>query len=184
MAPRGRPPKPLEMHRRNGNPSKKKLPARSATVSLASATEVPPVPLSLGQVGRALWQDIWDGPAQVWLARDVDGIRITTVCRLADDIDLYRQLIDAMGPALEEPIITAAGVITGHLRVMANPVVKMLRDAEKGMDRELSALAFDPVSRSRLGLAEVKRQSIIEHLLRGTDVTGEAIEIASDDPVA
>jgi P27 family predicted phage terminase small subunit len=140
--------------------------------------------MELGENGRARWRQLWGGPAQAWLARDIDVVRVTTVCQLTDDISTYRRLLAAMGPVLEEPIVTPTGAITGEVRVVANPLVKMTRDAEKNLDRELSTLGFDPVSRSRLGLAEVKRRSILEQLneptSNGAVIDAEVVEIAAD----
>lgn len=183
----GRPPKPIEVHRRNGNPSRKKLPDKDQTTALEPATAVPPVPIALGEMGRGMWTHIWSGPAQVWLSPQVDGIRVRTVCQLSDDIASYQADIETMGNLLEEPIVTPTGIIAGQ-RIVPNPLVKMRNEALKLLDRELTSLAFDPVSRSRLGLAEVKRQSVLEELLgrrsgSGSDgqvIQAEIIEIAAD----
>jgi hypothetical protein len=44
---------------------------------------------------------------------------------------------------------------------------RSLRDLDKQIIAELSALGFDPSSRARLGLAEVKAQSTLERLRHG-----------------
>ncbi len=70
--------------------------------------------------------------------------------------------------------------------IVANPAVLLLRKAESQLEKELSSLGFNPPARSRLGLAEVKRVSIIEqfHSQRtGTDDildAEEVIDIAPD----
>lgn len=185
MAARGRPPTPLEVKRRNGNPGKRSLPSKNETVSLEPVVGVPPVPITLSESGRAMWSHIWSGPAQMWLSPQVDTIRVTTVCQLADDIGGYQADIETMGTLLEEPIVTPTGVVVGE-KIVPNPLVKMRNDALKLLDRELTSLAFDPVSRSRLGLAEVKRRSKLEELLERRQGSGEevieadAIDIASD----
>lgn len=184
MARTGRPPKPLEQKRLAGNPGKRALPAKADTLALAAAADVPPVPTSLGEHGRAKWSEIWSGPAKSWLARDVDQTRVLTVCQLVDDIAEYRRLIKGMGPVLLESVVTPSGAVTGEKKVVPNPLVRMLRDAEKNLDRELTTLAFDPVSRSRLGYTEVKTASIVEQLLSGQEaasfIEAEIIEIAPD----
>jgi P27 family predicted phage terminase small subunit len=189
MARTGRPPKPIEQKRRAGNPGKRALPKPSQMLALAPADKAPPVPMTLQATGRRLWADIWGGPAKVWLARDVDFVRVSTVCHVSDEIATLRNAVVKLGPLLEEPIITPTGVVTGETKVVANPAVKMLRDAEKSLREDLTALGFDPVSRARLGLAEVKRQSILEQLLSGDNrhdqageiIEAEVIEIAADD---
>lgn len=190
MARTGRPSKPIEVKRRNGNPGKRPLPAANSTVALTPADAAPPVPMTLSETGRGMWAYIWEGPARQWLAPQIDVVRVQTVCQLADDIAQYQADIKKLGTLLEEPIVTPTGTIVGE-RFVANPLVKMRNDALKILDRELTSLAFDPVSRSKLGLAEVRRQSKLEELLgRRNDANGdqnqgeiadaEVIEIASD----
>lgn len=188
MAPTGRPPKPLEVKRRNGNPGKRALPAQSETTALEPADSVPPVPMTLAETGRGMWTHIWSGPAKAWISPQLDFIRVQTVCQLSDDIASYQADIASVGTLLEEPIVTPTGVIVGQ-KIVPNPLVKMRNDALKLLDRELTSLAFDPVSRARLGLAEVKRQSVLEGLLSrrenpqgpaGEIIDAEVIEIASD----
>ena len=132
---------------------------------------------------------VWTG-GQQWLSPRVDAIRVETVCRLLDEIALYREHVVRLGPVLEEPIVTPSGkVVEDSARFVPNPAVKMLRDCEKQLDRELSALGFDPSSRSKLGLAEVKKRSILETLGLGPArpeptqadiVDAEVIDIAPD----
>ena len=153
-------------------------------MALAPADQVPPVPTSLGEHGRAKWAQIWSGPAQSWLARDVDQVRVMTVCSIIDDVAEYRRLIKGMGPILLETQVSPSGAILPEKKVVPNPLVKMLRDAERNLDRELTTLAFDPVSRARLGYTEVKKQSLIEQLIKGIDsdeiYDADIIEIAAD----
>ena len=178
MARTGRPPKPIEQKRRTGNPGRRPLPANA--VALRPADGVPPVPIDLKEHGRASWTTIWSSPAQAWLSPQVDVIRVHTVALLVDEIADYQRHVNAMGPVLEEPIVTPSGIVVdGAARFVPNPAVRMLRDAQKQLDRELSALGFDPTSRSRLGLAEVKRESILQKLLdgdRARDAGGEIID--------
>lgn len=186
----GRPPKPIEQKRRTGNPGKRQLPSRRETVALEPADGIPPVPISLGEHGRNLWAYIWGGPAKAWLSPQVDVLRVTTVCQLQDDIAGYQRDIARMDTLLEEPIVTPAGVLAG-IRIVPNPLIKLRNDALKLLDREQSALGFDPVSRSRLGLAEVKIKSKLEELLGRRQAASEAnedpiidaevIDIAADD---
>lgn len=187
MARTGRPPKPIEVKRRNGNPGQRKLPDPSKTIALQPADGIPPVPMTLAESGRGMWTTIWSGPAKAWLAPSVDALRVQTVCQLSDDIAGYHRDIVTMGTLLEEPIVTPTGQVVGQ-KIVANPLVKMRNDALKILDRELTSLAFDPVSRSRLGLAEVKRQSKLEELLgrrnEGTQeesIEADIIDIAADD---
>lgn len=163
MARTGRPPKPLEVKRRNGNPGKRALPAQSATIALEPVTETPQVPAHLDDAGSDAWVRIWQSPARAWLSPQVDFIRIETICNLVDDITKYRAMVNEMGPIIVETI--TANNAQFDTKIVANPLVKMLRDAEKQLDKELSAIGFDPTARARLGLAEVRRQSKLEELM-------------------
>jgi P27 family predicted phage terminase small subunit len=151
----------------------------SSTVALEPAIGVPPVPLDLEQLGRATWGVIWSSPARHWLSPQLDGpMRVHTVCRLADEIHDLGEIVQKLGAVLAEPLVTPAGHVVGE-RIVPNPAVKMLRDAEKQLDRELSALGFDPSSRARLGLAEVKTRNLLERL--GGDDDADIIDIAADE---
>lgn len=164
MARTGRPPKPLEEKRRTGNPGKRKLPPTEATVTLLPATGPVEPPTTLQEVGRELWDRIWSGPARRWLSPEIDGLRVLTVCHLHDEAERYRNMIRQMGPVILETVTTSSGQQLAEKRVVKNPIVAMLRDVEKNLDRELSQLGFDPVARARLGLAEIKAASKLEEL--------------------
>jgi phage terminase small subunit len=106
---------------------------------------------------------------------------VETVCHLSDEAATYRRLIHTAGPLLKEPIVTPSGAVVGN-RIVPNPAVAMLRKVEAQMERELSNLGFNPVARSRLGLAEVKARSILEDLISGsTEVAAQVIDIAADE---
>ena len=181
--PAGRPPKPLELKRRLGNPGKRPLPKQSQTVALEPARGTPPVPLDLSDHARGIWQMIWESPAQAWLSPQLDApMRVKTVCQLLGDIHDLREQIRALGWLLSEPITTPLGVVVGE-SIKPNPAVKMLRDAETRLDKELTALGFDPTSRSKLGLAEIKKRSILESFNRQSEpdyIEAEVIDIAPD----
>lgn len=181
MARTGRPPKPIELKRRTGNPGKRALPSGTATLAPVERGG-PPVPMSLEPTGRAAWATLWVG-ASSWLSPQLDVIRVETVCRIVDEIVELREAITKLGRLLTEPIVTPNGTVVGE-RVVPNPAVRMLRDAEKQLDKELSQLGFDPTSRSRLGLAEVKKQSILDGLYgdrRSEEVVeADIIDIAPD----
>ena len=69
----GRPPKPLEVHRRNGNPSRKKLPDRSETITLVPVTDT--VPMTLGPQGREVYRRAVDLAS--WLS-ELDRVALRT----------------------------------------------------------------------------------------------------------
>lgn len=158
--PAGRPPKPVEEKRRLGNPGRRPLPEPLSYLPAVSGTPKVPVGLKIG--GKRLWTQIYDA-ARVWVS-DLDQAEVEVACRLFDDIASYRRLVTKHGPLLEEPITTPTGVEVG-IRLVANPAVKMLRDAEKQWQSCMADLCIPPAARARLGLAQVKAQSKLEEIL-------------------
>lgn len=143
-----RPPKPLEQKRLTGrSPGRdsggRKLPEVSTVVALPMADGVPDPPSDLLLDGRRLWDRAW-GAAITWLSPDSDMETVEQACRLADDVAAARKRYRATTDPSD-----------GRLVVQLS---KSLADA-------LSALGFDPTSRSRLGVAEVKRASALEQLI-------------------
>jgi len=141
--PAGRPPKPAELKRITGNPGKRPLPDLAVITTLPMAHTTPEPPADLGKDGVALWNAAW-GEAISWLSPTSDAHAIENAARLADDVASARQKYRAtLEPA------------DGRLLVHLN----------KAFVDSLSSLGFDPTSRSRLGVAEVKKISAIDKLL-------------------
>ena len=139
----GRPPKPTELKRITGNPGKRPLPALSVVTPLPMAHSIPQPPATLGEDGIALWNQAW-GAAITWLSPQSDFQAIENAAKLADDLAFARKKYRA---TLEPG--------DGRLLVHLN----------KAFVDSLSSLGFDPTSRSRLGVAEVKAISAIDKLL-------------------
>jgi len=99
-------------------------------------------PLELS--GAALWDRVWNG-AQLWLSNRTDIELVQLVCEQLDERDLLRAFV------LEN-------MEAWHERAA-------LRQLEKDIASNLGQLGFSPAERTRLGLAEVKRQSKLEELM-------------------
>jgi len=128
----GRPPKPTEQKRALGNPGGRRLPSGASLVALP-AIEREAVDLRADELlDRILAQGV------VWLS-DLDAISVSI---LRERLEERQSIRDAV----------LAG--TGDR--------KALRDLERQITEQLSSLGFDPVARSRLGLAEVKAASKME----------------------
>lgn len=158
--PVGRPPKPVEVRRRAGNPGKRPLP--EPKTALPAANGVPRTPNGLKTPGKRLWGQVW-ALGQAWLTPGLDYNTVELAARAFDEIADYRADLARYGRLLEEPIATPSGEIVGT-RLVANPAEGMLRRAEKQLAGWLSALALTPTDRARLGLAQVKAQSKLEEL--------------------
>lgn len=148
MARTGRPPKPLEQKRRSGRtPSTdsggRPLPEPATVVALPMAAGVPDSPIDFGLEARRLWERVW-AAGITWISPDSDIEAAEQACRLADDIEIARDRYRATRDPGD-----------GRLVVQFS---KALADA-------LGSLGFDPASRSRLGVAEVKRASALDELI-------------------
>jgi phage terminase small subunit len=139
----GRPPKPNELKRKTGNPGKRALPDLKIVQAIPMAASAPEAPDYLGDDGVKLWNQLWD-EAISWLSPVSDMTAIENAAMLADDLRIARDRYRAT----REPA-------DGRVLIQIN---KSFVDA-------LSSLGFDPTSRSRLGVAEVKAMSAIDKLL-------------------
>lgn len=141
--PTGRPPKPLEQKLRAGNPGKRPLPDRATLTVLPAARGIPAPARPLGSAGRALWERVWNAGA-TWLAELVDAEHVLMLCEQADERAALRVTVLRNGDWRDRAALRAldAQVMSG-----------------------LALLGFNPVDRSRLGVAEVKRVSAVEDFL-------------------
>lgn len=143
MAQMGRPPKPLEVKRAEGNPGKRALPKESNLILLPAATSIPEPSRPLMKYGQQLWDSIW-GMGQSWISPNTD---IELVLMTAEMVDERWNL---------------------RVKVMGTDDPRMrrgLRELDKQIVSNLSDLGFSPTARMRLGIAEVKKQTKLEELL-------------------
>lgn len=143
MAQMGRPPKPLEVKRAEGNPGKRALPKESNLILLPAANGIPEPSRPLMKYGQQLWDSIW-GMGQSWISPNTD---IELVLMTAEMVDERWNL---------------------RVKVMGNDDPRMrrgLRELDKQIVSNLSDLGFSPTARMRLGIAEVKKQTKLEELL-------------------
>jgi hypothetical protein len=140
--PTGRPPKPYEEKLRTGNPGKRALPERSNLTVLPAANGAPEPARPLGSAGRALWDRVW-GAGATWLAELVDAEQVLILCEQADERAQLRVKVLKDGEWRERAALRAldAQVMDG-----------------------LALLGFNPVDRSRLGVAEVKAPSALDQI--------------------
>lgn len=143
MATRGRPPKPVEVKRATGNPGKRALPDAGNLILLPAISEIPEPSRQLFQFGRELWDRVWSMGSN-WLSYNTDVDLLLMVCEQMDERAKLRTQVWNEGK---------------------NDERKALRSLEKQIVENLSLLGFTPTDRSRLGVAEVKKQSKLEDLL-------------------
>jgi hypothetical protein len=139
----GRPPKPNEIKRLMGNPGGRPLPDLNVITHLPMAKEIPTPPENLNKSGLDLWNRAW-GIAVTWLSpvSDIEAIKNASYLADANEAARERYMIST------EPADAKAYVA----------INRAYTDA-------LTSLGFDPVSRSRLGVAEVRTATSIDKLL-------------------
>ncbi len=90
-----------------------------------------------------MWERSW-AAAVTWLSPDSDWDAVVEACQLADDVSVARRRYRATSDPAD-----------------ARAVVAVSRELQAC----LSNLGFNPAARSRLGVAEVKKQSALDALL-------------------
>jgi hypothetical protein len=139
----GRPPKPTELKRLQGNPGKRALPKETEMILLPAAIGIPEPSRPLLKYGQEMWDRIWN-MGNSWISPTTD---IELVLMTAEMVDERWNL---------------------RVKVMGSDDPKMrrgLRELDKMIVSNLSLLGFSPTDRMRLGVAEVKKQSKLEELL-------------------
>jgi len=148
----GRPPKPNELKRAQGNPGKRPLPSKTNLISLPSAPTI--APAHLGENGSRLWIDILSGNARNWIA-DTDKPTLQLLC---EKIDRRAEIIAKL-QASDFVLFTDKGY------AYANPLVGMLSTIEIEITKLFTLLGLTSIDRSRLGVAEVKAASALDQLI-------------------
>jgi len=145
----GRPPKPAEIKRATGrspglDSGGRRLKELENIVLLPAADKTPEPPAMLGEDGKIFWNRIWDN-AIGWLSPHSDMAAIENTAKLADAVTAAR---------------------TKYMATLDSADGRAYVQINKAFTDALASLGFDPVSRSRLGVAEVKRVSAIDQLLQ------------------
>lgn len=144
----GRPRKPIEQKRKTGrtmttDSGGRPLPELTNVTILPMAEGIPTPPSDLGLAGRELWEKAWD-QAVTWLSPISDIKQVEHACKVLDDLELAREIYRTTRDSQD-----------GRLVVALN----------KSFIEALASLGFTPVSRSQLGVAEVRRVSALEQLI-------------------
>lgn len=146
----GRPPKPTERKRLTGNPGGRALPDAANVIALPPVEDT--TPEQLGPAGAAVWDLVTDQCK--WLA-ETDRPTLVMLCEKFDRRQDFMTRLESSDPVL----YTATGY------AYANPLVGMLSTLETEIAKLLSALGLTPTDRTRMGVAEVKKESALEQML-------------------
>ena len=146
----GRPPKPVEQKRKNGNPGQRKLPDLKNVIALPQIKNQPPIHLS--ESGKKIWLEIRE--LAPWIAT-TDGKLLVELC---EKMDKKYELKEKLA-ATDYVLFTDKGY------AYANPLFGMLNTVENDIVKLLSLLGLTPVDRSKLGVAEVTTKGKLAQLL-------------------
>jgi len=135
------PPKPLEQKRKLGNPGKRGLPKSEDLIPLEGGYIEPFRPLEYA--GKQLWDSVFKH-AELWISQRTDVHLLLMTCEQLDRRETLRSALT------EKPEDRA--------------LIMSLNETEKLIAGNLGQLGFTPADRTRLGLAEVRRQSKLEEL--------------------
>jgi hypothetical protein len=137
----GRPPKPTEQKRLIGNPGKRPLPDEKAVIALPGGYTPPIRPLE--QAGLSLWDAIFL-KGELWISNRTDIHFLQMVCEQHDRREFLRDML------VSDP---------ENWRLH-----RQLTDLENILTSNMGRLGLTPADRTKLGYAEVKRQSKLEEL--------------------
>jgi hypothetical protein len=132
---------PLEKKRLLGNPGGRPLPKEGSIIQLQGGYIEPFRPLDFA--GKQLWDSVFSY-GEIWVSQRTDAHFLMMTCEQLDRREQIRtKLVDSDD---------------WHL-------LKQLNDLERLIASNLGQLGFTPAERTRLGLAEVKRQSKLEEMM-------------------
>jgi len=140
------PMKSLEEKRMTGNPGQRKLPALADTYALPAGYVEPHRPL--GVAGRLFWDRIFNAGG-LWISPQTDVELLLITCKQMDRVMVLEAAFEADPSDFH--------------------ISRQLLDTEAAILKNLDALGMTVASRTRLGLAEIKRQSKLEELIAKRD---------------
>lgn len=141
--------KPNELKRIQGNPGNKKLPELAQVMPLK---QVAIAPAHLSEIGQNLWNEL-RGNAP-WIA-DSDSALLELLCEKYERRATLLAKLDSSDPVL----------FTDKGYAYANPLVGMITNLENEIFKMFGALGLSPSDRSKIGVAEVKKQSVLDELI-------------------
>ena len=148
---------PNEQKRLLGNPGRRPIPEPVAWLEPAQGIPAPPDHLELE--GQQVWLRLWSH-AHAWLSPSTDLALLERYCTATDDRQRLRAVIETEG------LMTTTGKGTPAV----HPAWRSLRELERDLLAMEAKLGLTPQDRTKLGLAEVRKQSGMEALRnRGMD---------------
>ena len=140
--PTGRPVKPIERKRLIGTLRNDRLP--NQPIVMTQPATPPEPPRDLGGEGLKFWEQVFT--AAPWISHRTDLALVTMTAQQFDERSTLRAIV------AEQP---------------ENPRLRSgLRELEQAITGNLTHLGLTPSDRSRLGFAEVQKESKLQEMLR------------------
>ena len=169
----GRRPKPLAIHRLNGNPSMMSKADLEGADDVQTEVEAPEMPRGLSRAGRREWKRIVRDLLEIGCVSKVDGKALAAYCDCFARWEEARKLIDKYGQVIETTFMSKDGeLIVGDLK--ANPACGL---ADKWLGRMKSYLiefGLTPASRRNLKLTKRASADPMEQFLNRKKPQGES----------
>jgi P27 family predicted phage terminase small subunit len=152
--------------RRLGNPGHR-TPQSAGMVTVSpvrAVADIPKAPAGLGVAGRAEWRAAWRG---AWIDPGQHREVVAELCRLADDLVVYRKALSDHGVLVTEPIVSPRGDVVGE-RLVPNPAEQMVRRTGRSIADLRAVLGLTPQAKARLGLVVLEaeqRKGRIEEMM-------------------
>ena len=156
---RGRKPKPVEVRRREGNPSKEPLP--DVVLVGGRPASVPEPPEDFPEEARGAWVEVVPRLQEVGILDHVDRLALEAMCTQWARAKQAGQTIKREG-------LTSLG---SHDQLVEHPAVATERAAHQLFLKFAEHYALTPIARTRLGLAQLQGRSLAMEMAGALDDT-------------
>lgn len=146
----GRKPKPTALKALHGNPGKRALNEAEPQFS-----GIPKCPAWLTKEAKREFKRILAELAAMDLLKSTDQSALSAYCLAYGRWQTAETIVSAEGQTVNEPITDKAGVIVGY-KIKRHPATIIAKDERASMLKAASLFGFDPSSRSRIVMPEVK----------------------------
>lgn len=151
MMARGRPPKPVETKRAEGNPGKRPLP----DAVVMGGRGLPDPPPGLSDVATELWQYHVPMMADAGVLDRVDGPMLGVFFEAWAAAVVAARHMQADGPVVFDP-----NDFTGEMKARKNPAVTAWKEAAAVMRQFGEQFGLTPSARARLGMVGVQGRDL------------------------
>jgi P27 family predicted phage terminase small subunit len=152
---KGRPPKPVEQKRAEGNLGKRKLPDVVVVGGKLSSLDYPQPPGRFDRTQGDVWHELAPILTDAGILDRVDLTLLEAFCVFVARARDAHAMVQDGGYLVypEEVIETSRGTMTKRGAPVINPAVRLERESWKEASRLASLFGLSPADRARLGLA-------------------------------